>query len=168
MCLNNFLGRCLLVNFVLSVILALLVIWLLKAFYDMFFGFNESAPDEEIEDDPIEATDLFDPDAIKDKESIFTLKEFTRMRKYIDRTFVYSKELQSWVDIQFIPEPTRSDVLAHLTPDDELTDEGKSDFDPERDDLRVDVNRSSLNVFINPEIDEDEKQDKKKKGEKDS
>ena len=163
---SNLMSGCILVNFVLSVILVLLALWLLKAIYDMFFSVNIDAPDEAFEDDPIEATDLFDPEAMKDKEPIFTLKEFTRMRKYIDRTFVFSKELQSWVDVQFIPEPTRSDVLTNLSPDDELTDEGKSDFDPERDDLRVDVNRSSLSVFINPEIDEDEDKNKKNKKDK--
>ena len=150
------------VDFVLGLALAILVILLLKAFYDMFFSFSADTSDDVIEDDPIEATDFFDPDAHKDKEPIFTLSEFTLMRKYIDRTFVFSKELQNWVDVQFIPQPTRDEILKNLTPDSELTDEGKSDFDPERDDLRVDVNRSSLNVFINPEIDdEDEKKNKK-------
>lgn len=163
---SNLLSGCILVNFVLSIILVLLALWLLKAIYDMFFSIDIDAPDEVFEDDPIEATDLFDPEAMKDNEPIFTLQEFTRMRKYIDRTFVYSKELKNWVDVQFIPEPTRSDVLRNLTPDDELTDEGKSDFDPERDDLRVDVNRSSLSVFIDPEIDEDEDKNKKNKKDK--
>jgi len=151
------------VEIILGVTLAILGILLVKAIYELFFS-RPSSNDEEmqIEDDPVGLSDMFEPDRDNGEEPLFSLEEFTRMRQYIDKKFVYSKEMKSWVNVNFLPDNIRNEVLKNLTPDEELTDEGLSDFNPESDDVTIDINRSSLNVYI-VESSEDE-EDKKKKG----